>query len=572
MLEKEWINTSSENEDTIKELSSQLSVPYTIAAILVQRGIDTYDKAFRYFRPQISDLHDPFLMKHMKNAEERISKAIEEKEKILIYGDYDVDGTTSVAMMHLFLSRRNANIEFYIPDRYTEGYGVSEKGIRYAIENDFSLIITLDCGIKAIKEISLAKEHDIDVIICDHHTPGQELPPAYAILDPKQKDCEYPYKELSGCGVAFKLIHAYCLNNNLDLKQELFCFLDILTISIASDIVPINGENRILAYYGLKKLRQKPLTGIHSILEIAGIANTDFSISDIVFKIGPRINAAGRIESGKTAVKLLIADNYNDAKGICSLINNNNDERKAIDKSITTSALEQLKAQEPQPTKCTTVLYNENWHKGVVGIVASRLTEHYYRPTIILTKSNGLLTGSARSVDGFDLYSAIEACNELLENYGGHKYAAGISLREENLQAFTEKFESVVKSSITKEMLIPKISVDGMIGLDEITPKFYRLIKQFEPFGPGNMTPVFVSEKLYDNGFSRQVGQEKEHLKLSVLQEQSATQLDGIAFGMGELYDNIKSNSFAACYSLGENTFRGVTNLQLEIKDIKFEG
>ncbi len=569
-MEKIWNLKKQGSQNEVKHLSVALNVNMVIARLLVQRGIKTFDEAKKFFRPRLSDLHDPFLMKDMDKAVERLEMAIANKEKVIIYGDYDVDGTTSVALMYSFLKSRIEDIEYYIPDRYSEGYGISPKSINYAIDNGFTLIVALDCGIKAVEKIADAKARGLDYIICDHHNPGEEVPPAVAVLDPKQVDCNYPYKELSGCGVGFKLAQAFCKKNDLEQK-EIYDLLDLLVVSIASDIVPITGENRVLAYYGLKRLNSNPGIGLQTIINLAGIADTEITISDIVFKIGPRINASGRIEHGKTSVQILVEEDEEKAKLIGDEIDSFNEIRKTLDRDITQDALDMVDKNVEVQAMNSTVLYNRDWHKGVVGIVASRVTEKYYCPTIILTESNGLATGSARSVRDFDLYEAIGQCSDLLESYGGHMYAAGLTMKIENIPEFKRRFEKIVTNQITDIQQTQTIEIDAKITLSEITPRFYRILKQFAPFGPGNMAPVFVTEDVFDAGTSRLVGKNQEHLKLDLVEpDVNSGIFPGIAFNQSDAYELITSGlPFDVCYSITENEYRGKTNLQLFLKDIK---
>jgi single-stranded-DNA-specific exonuclease len=569
-MDKIWNLKKQGDLNEVKHLSAALNVNMVIARLLVQRGIKTFNEAKAFFRPRLSDLLNPFLMKDMDKAVARIEQAIKNKEKVIIYGDYDVDGTTSVAMMYSFLKSRIEQIEYYIPDRYSEGYGISPKSINYAIDNGFTLIIALDCGIKAVDKIADAKARGLDYIICDHHNPDDEVPPAVAVLDPKQVDCNYPNKELSGCGVGFKLLQAYCQKNNIE-QDEIYDMLDLLVVSIASDIVPIVGENRVMAYYGLKKLNTNPGIGLQTIINLAGIADTEITISDIVFKIGPRLNASGRIEHGKKSVQILVSDDEEKSDLIGEEIDSFNEIRKTLDRDITQEALDMIDRNEELKSMNSTVLYNRDWHKGVVGIVASRVTEQYYRPSIILTESNGLATGSARSVRDFDLYEAIGKCSDLLESYGGHMYAAGLTLKIENIPAFRQRFEEIVTHQITDMQQTQTIEVDAKITLSEITPRFYRILKQFAPFGPHNMAPVFVTEDVYDAGTSRRVGKNQEHLKLDLVEpDVNSGIFAGIAFNQSQAYDLITSGSpFDICYSIAENDYRGKTNLQLFIKDIK---
>jgi len=571
-MEKNWILKSQGEGKEVERLSVELNISKPLAILLVQRGITSFDEAKSFFRPELSLLHDPFLMKDMAVAIERIQAAVLNKEKILVYGDYDVDGTTSVALVYTFLKTFYENIDFYIPDRYNEGYGVSTKGIDYARETGSTLIIALDCGIKAIEKVKYAKHHGIDFIICDHHNPGDAIPPAVAVLDPKRKDCTYPDSELSGCGVGFKLIQAYAAKNGIPF-EELIPFMDLVAVSIASDIVSVTGENRILSYYGLKQLNENPRTGLKAIIELAGIVDKRITIDDVVFKIGPRINAAGRMESGKSAVSLLIAEDKELAKVMGDKVNTYNSDRRNIDTSITQEALDIIGRDPELQKRKTTVLFNPNWHKGVIGIVASRLIDNWYRPTVILTESNGFATGSARSVFGFDLYQAVDACSDLLENFGGHKYAAGLTLKLENIPRFQQRFEEFVADTIDAEQLIPVVEIDTEISLSDISPKFFRILKQFEPFGPENMAPVFLTENVVDNGTGKPVGASGEHLKLNLIQEEDPYKVyPAIGFQQGNLYKHISmGQGFDICYSLEENEFMGRVNLQMNIKDIKFD-
>ena len=566
-----WIYSElSEEQIEIKNsLANELSISPILAQLLVQRDIITYDDARAFFRPDLGDLHDPFLMKDMDKAVERLTKAMRKNEKILIYGDYDVDGTTSVSLVYKFLIQIYSNLDFYIPDRYDEGYGISIKGIDYAAENGFSLVVALDCGIKAVEKVKYAASKGIDFIICDHHTPDKELPPAVAVLDSKREDCTYPYKHLSGCGVGFKLIQAFAQINNIDF-QNLIPLLDLVALSIASDIVPITGENRILAFYGLKQLNTNPSTGVKAILEVCGLKDKEISISDIVFKIGPRINASGRMKLASEAVELLVSRDYAFAFEKSGTINEYNNDRKDLDKNITDEALSVIKTDESYAARKSIVVYKPDWHKGVIGIVASRLSEEYYKPSIVLTKSNGFASGSARSVPGFDIYKAIESCRDLLENFGGHMYAAGLTMKEENVEKFTRRFEEFVSENIREEQTYPQIEIDAVLQFNEITPKFFRVLKQFGPFGPGNMKPIFESKNVYDFGSSRLVGKEQEHLKLELIDSSSENVMSGIAFRMFEYNDHLKAlNPLDICYTLEENNFNGNTNIQLMIRDIK---
>ena len=569
-LDKKWIVKEPGNPALVRQLASDLGVDQALANLLVQRNIKTLSQAKTFFRPQLEDLHDPFLMKDMDKAIKRLDRAIRESEKILVYGDYDVDGTTAVALVYSFLRKETPMVSYYIPDRYTEGYGISRIGIDAALDEGCTLIIALDCGIKANDKVEYARQKGIDFIICDHHLPAEELPQASAVLDPKRLDCHYPFDELSGCGVGFKLMQAYCIRKNIPLA-ELSPFLDLLVVSIASDLVSITGENRILAHYGLKQLNEAPRKGLLSIIKLAGLEKHQITIDDIVFKIGPRINAAGRMESGKMAVDLLISRTDDDAFQIGHTINDHNDDRKNIDRKITQEALAMVRDMPGLENKKSTVVYNPKWHKGVVGIVASRLVENYYRPTIVLTRSNGFITGSARSIPGFDLYEAIESCSDLLENFGGHMYAAGLTMSEKHYQEFCRRFEALVSEKVTDEMLTPLVNIDTYLDFKQITPKFFRLLKQFQPFGPGNLSPVFVTENVYDNGNGRLVGSDSGHLKLELIQEEEPYRpISAIAFNQSMHFDHMHNgNPVDVCYSVAENYYRGIANIQLRIKDIK---
>ncbi len=580
-MEKRWSLKAQGDKEKVDALAKELGVSNNISNLLVQRNICRFDEAKSFFRPQISDLHDPFLMKDMDKAVDRIKSAIDIKEKILVYGDYDVDGTSAVALVYTYFKKFSDNIDFYIPDRYLEGYGISMQSIDFAALNGFSLVISLDCGIKAVEKIDYANSKGIDFIICDHHRPGNELPKAHAVLDPKREDCTYPYEELSGCGVGFKLVQAYSQKHNMPF-EELIKYLDLVAISIASDIVDITGENRTLAYYGLKKINSSPRPGIEAILqysgikrkEIQGLDNLIFSrelnINDLVFLVGPRINAAGRMESGRNSVEILISENMVDAAHIGEDIDSYNSERRNLDSLTTIEAIDLINNDEFLKNSKSTVIYKQGWHKGVIGIVASRLIETFYRPTIVFTYSDGLICGSARSVKDFDIYNAIDACSDLLEHFGGHKFAAGLSLKEENFEAFRKRFENIVSESIEENMLTPEIEIDAILKLNEINSKFYRLLKQFAPFGPGNMSPVFQTDSVVDDGQARVVG--KNHLKLSIIHpEISSYPIPAIAFQQGIHYDKIKSGiPFSICYHIEENEWNGNTTLQLNIKDIRF--
>jgi single-stranded-DNA-specific exonuclease len=569
-MEKYWRIKERGNPEIITKLASELNISQVLANLLVQRNVTTFEQAKDFFRPNLDSLHDPFLMKDMDIAVGRLIQAIQNNEKILVYGDYDVDGTTSVSLVYSFLRKFYSHIDYYIPDRYNEGYGVSFRGIDYAAETNARLIIALDCGIKAIEKIDYATSKGVDFIVCDHHTPGKKLPNAVAVLDPKRADCPYPYKELSGCGVGFKFMHAWAQKSGADFG-ELLDHIDLVAVSIASDIVPITGENRVLTYFGLKKLAHDPGTGLKTIKEKSNIEHgREIAVEDIVFKIGPRINAAGRMESGKQAVDLLISGSEKEATLLCDKLNAHNQTRRNIDKNITEEAIHEIRSQNHK-YKNSTVLYNPKWHKGVVGIVASRLIESYYRPTVVLTESNGFATGSARSVNGFDLYEAINECSDLLESFGGHMYAAGLTLKPENVQKFKDRFEVVVSEKITADQLIPQVEIDAELNFVDIDDKFFRILKQFAPFGPENMNPVFFAENVVDNGTGRCVGPGGDHIKLSLLQETDPFRsINAIAFGQGAKFDKISNGkAFDIAYTLAENSFRGKTTLQINVKDIK---
>ena len=569
-MDRKWIVKEPGNPAAVRRLSQELGVDPVLANLLVQRGITTFGQAREFFRPDLSMLHDPFLMKDMEVAVERLHKAIENRENILVYGDYDVDGTTAVALVFSFIRELTPRVDYYIPDRYDEGYGVSYKGIDWAAENHFSLIISLDCGIKAVEKVGYAAEKGIDFIICDHHLPDEELPRAVATLDPKREDCSYPFDDLSGCGVGFKFVQGYAMRYGIPAEKVL-PLLDLVVVSIAADLVLVTGENRVLAHFGLKQLNEAPRKGLQSIIKLSGLEKHKITIDDIVFKIGPRINAAGRMESGRTSVDLLIARKDEEALKIGNAINVHNNDRKNIDREITYEALDMVRKMPHFEQRKSAVVYNPSWHKGVVGIVASRLVEAYYRPTIVLTNSNGLVTGSARSIPGFDLYEAIEHCSELLENFGGHMYAAGLTLKEENLAKFSEKFEAFVAGKITKELLTPIVNIDSFLDFRQITPKFFRVLKQFQPFGPGNLSPVFITENVYDNGNGRKVGSDNGHLKLELIQEDEPYRhISAIAFNKSEHFDHMQAgNPVDICYSIAENYYRGIANIQLRIKDIR---
>jgi single-stranded-DNA-specific exonuclease len=551
--------------EKVEVLKHALQVDDFVATLLVQRGIETYDEARKFFRPSLKDLHNPFLMKDMDKAVQRIESALNKNENILVYGDYDVDGTTAVALMASYLKTRTTQVATYIPDRYAEGYGVSYAGIDFAHDNNFSLIIALDCGIKAIDKVAYANEKDIDFIICDHHRPGDKIPNAVAVLDPKRPDCDYPYKELCGCGVGFKLVQALAENQG-QTPEDLTEYLDLLATAIGADIVPVTGENRALAYFGLQVINSNPRPGFKAIIQ--QIKKDELNITDVVFIIAPRINAAGRMKHGNHAVTLLMEQDYNEAIKFAIDIETFNADRKEADQLITQEALIQIEADGEQE-RLTTVVYNESWHKGVIGIVASRLTETYYRPTIVFTKSGDKLAASARSVSGFDVYNAIDACSEFIEQFGGHKYAAGLTIKEENYEAFKQAFEDTVSKTIDRNLLTPEIKIDAQINLADITPKFYRILKQFAPFGPGNMIPVFMTTHLRDTGYGKCVGEDDKHLRVTVRQP-NAPNIVGIGFSLGDKYDLINDKKlFNAVYSIDENHWNGNVSLQLKLRDIK---
>ncbi|AXP80718.1 Single-stranded-DNA-specific exonuclease RecJ [Mariniflexile rhizosphaerae] len=560
-----WTIKPKPESKKIEALQKALQVDEVVATLLIQRGIETYEDAKTFFRPSLDDLHDPYLMKDMDKAVARIEEAMANQENILVYGDYDVDGTTSVALMASYLKSKHSLVYTYIPNRYDEGYGISYKGINFALENNFTLIIALDCGIKSVDKVAYAKELGIDFIICDHHRPADTIPQATAVLDPKREDCTYPYKELCGCGVGFKLIQALAQKDGLT-PEDLMGYLDLVATAIGADIVPIDGENRVLAYFGLQVINTNPRPGIKAILN--QVDKTELTITDVVFIIAPRINAAGRMEHGNFAVRLLTEEDGELAAKYASEINNYNLDRREKDKQITEEALKQIEEQDEQ-NRITTVVYHKDWHKGVIGIVASRLTETYYRPTLVFTKSGDRLAASARSVRDFDIYNALEACSEHIEQFGGHKYAAGLTLLEENYEAFKQAFEDVVSKTIDRNLLTPEIKIDAKIDLENITPKFYRILKQFAPFGPNNMTPVFMTDNLVDTGYGKCVGEDKTHLRITVAQPQSKS-LVAIGFGMGDKFDLISNKRiFKAVYSVDENEWQGNVSLQLKLRDIK---
>lgn len=565
MSKLKWIQKKLPAQEVVDHLSAQLNVGENIATLLALRGIDTFDKARSFFRPQLNDLHDPFLMKDMDKAIERIELAIANNEKIMVYGDYDVDGTTAVSVAYSFFKKYCPQIEYYIPDRYKEGYGVSFIGIDYAAESNITLIIALDCGIKSTEQVAYAKAKGLEFIICDHHLPGDELPDAAAVLDPKRKDCEYPFKELSGCGIGFKLCQAYAEKNNIDL-EEVYQYIDLAAVSIAADLVKVIDENRVIAHYGLKKIATNPHSGLKALLEFYK-EKSEYTVSDLVFSVGPRINAAGRVAHAQAAVQLLTETDIVKAREFAEVLNQQNTERKEFDHNTTDQALSMIEEDSSFSGRFSTVLFNSGWHKGVIGIVASRIIEKYYKPTIILTQSEGKVTGSARSVNGFDIHAAIDACGHLLLHYGGHNHAAGLSLLPENLPEFQHQFENIVSKTIDEHSLHPSIDYDCEIDLIDITGKFTRVLKQFGPFGPGNMSPVFLTRDLrVKEGAAKIVG--NNHLKLTVTDADEIISFDAIAFDFGEYCSKIINTPFDMCYTIEDNTFAGRTTLQLRVKDI----
>ena len=568
--ECKWMLKEPADPAKVERLATEVGIDKVLAELLVARGVESFEQARSFFRPSLDDLHDPFLMKDMDVAVERLHEAIAGKQKILVYGDYDVDGTTAVSLVYSFIRRFTDQVDFYIPDRYDEGYGVSYKSIDWAAEGGFRLIITLDCGIKAVEKVDYAREKGIDVIICDHHLPGESLPAAVAVLDPKREDCHYPFDDLSGWGVGFKLVQAYSKSYDIPF-ETLIPLLDLLVVSIASDLVTMVGENRVLAHFGLKQLNENPRKGLLALITLSNLEPGHVTVDDIVFKIGPRINAAGRMETGRLAVELLKATDSDKAVAIGEQINASNNDRKNIDREITQNAIEMVQEGKALAHENATIVYNPKWNKGVVGIVASRLVEAFYKPTVVLTKSNGFVTGSARSVAGFDLYEAIENCADLLENFGGHIYAAGLTLKEENLPEFARRMDEFISGKITTEMLVPVIDVDAKLDFSQVTPKFFRILKQFQPFGPGNNNPIFVTENVYDAGNGRKVGAGGVHMKLDLIQEsQPYHQIAAIAFNMSEYYDYIREgNPFDVCYAIVENYYRGNSTLQLRVRGIK---
>ena len=560
-----WTLKPSPDENTVQHLANALGVDLVIAQLLVQRGVQTFDQAKTFFRPQLQDLHDPFLMKDMDKAVQRIDQALSKNERILIYGDYDVDGTTSVALMATYLETKSKLIATYIPDRFDEGYGVSYKGIDYAVDNDFGLIIALDCGVKAIEKVQYAKDKGVDFIICDHHRPGDELPQAVAVLDPKRSDCTYPFKELCGCGVGFKLIQALGQSQG-ETIEDFAPYLDLVATAIGADIVPIVGENRILAYHGVQVMNTNPRPGFQALIQ--NIKKDNLTISDVVFVIAPRINAAGRMKHGNYAVALLKEKDLAQAESAAHDIETFNTTRRTLDQEITKEALLQIEELD-EVDRAATVVYNKSWNKGVIGIVASRLIETHYRPTLVFTKSGEFLTASARSVRGFDVYEALQNCSQYIEQFGGHKYAAGLSIKEKNYAAFKTAFENEVQKTLPTHLKTPELLIDAELHLSAITPKFYRILKQFAPFGPQNMSPVFVTYEAFDTGFGKCVGQDDKHLKLSVVQEDTQP-VNGIGFGLGDKLEYIKNKMpFNLAYAIDENEWNGRVSLQLKLKDIK---
>jgi len=565
----EWRFKPPVEEERIVALAEQINVQPFIAQLLIQRGIDDFEKAKKFFRPALSDLHDPFLMKDMREAVDRLTSAIFNGEKIMIYGDYDVDGTTSVAMMYSFLKNRGQDVEFYIPDRYKEGYGLSELGVRTASSSGCKLMVALDCGITAIDKVELATELGLDLIICDHHKPGKNIPNATAVLDPLRVDCEYPYKYLSGCGVGFKLLQALTIDQGLD-EDVLWSYLDLLCISIGADIVAMTGENRVLAHFGLEKINNDPRPGITSLFNHAGFNKSTVTISDVVFTLAPRINAAGRVQSARSAVEVMIADSIEEGNAFAKVVEQNNLDRRELDKEITTQALDQIENNEWHKDAWSTVVYGEDWHKGVIGIVASRLMDNYYRPTIVLTKSGDTVTGSARSIEGLNIYQCLSECTECMIQFGGHTMAAGMTMKEDQVEPFKLKFDEVVRAKLEQKQLSPVVDIDREIGLNEINERGYRILRQFAPFGPGNMKPVFMTKDLVNAKWSRAVGDEDAHLKLHVHQIDSKTpEFNGIGFRMGNWAKYVlEGKPFDAVYTLEENEWKGKVSLQLNVKDL----
>ena len=583
-IEKRWVVKPQGDKQAVEALASHLHMSPVLTNLLVQRGIDTVEKAKKFFSPSLRDLHDPFLMKDMDRAVQRIERAVKQNETVMIYGDYDVDGTTAVALVYKFLSQiGHKNLLFYIPDRYVDGYGISIRSIDHAVRKGVKLVIALDCGIKAVEKVDYAKQRGVDFIICDHHLPAEQIPQAVAVLDPKRTDCSYPFDELSGCGVGFKLVEAYARRNHIPFS-EIEHLLDLLVVSIASDIVPLVDENRILAYYGLRKLNSQPSKGLLSIIKICGLEGHNITIDDIVFKIGPRINAAGRMRmdeddenaapsGGHAAVSLLIEGNEQEAQRFGEVIDSFNQDRKSIDRNVTQEAHDYVESNPQLKARKSTVIYNPKWMKGIVGIVASRLIETYYRPTVVLTKSNGFVTGSARSVAGFDLYQAVESCSDLLENFGGHMYAAGLTMKEENVEAFTKRFNDYVEKNIDPQTLVPQVDIDSELLFSEITDDFHRQLNSFQPFGPGNSAPVFMTRGASNRGDAKLVGIECDHLRMDLMQRQKPhTTIPAIAFQQPTHYEWVRAGKpIAVCYQIVENHYRGTVSKQLRVKDIKPE-
>lgn len=581
-IDKRWVIKPQGESEKVANLASQLNIPPVLANLLVQRGIATYNEATRFFNPKLSDLHDPFLMKDMDKAVERIDRAVKTGEKIMVYGDYDVDGCTAVALVYTFLrSRGHQNLTFYIPDRYTEGYGISIPSIDYAERKGVSLVIALDCGIKAVEKVAYANSKGIDFIICDHHLPGDTIPEAVAVLDPKREDCHYPFDELSGCGVGFKLMQGYAQKKGIPFS-EVEKLLDLVVVSTAADIVPLTGENRILAYYGLRRLNEAPRKGLSSVIRICGLEKHQITIDDIVFKIGPRINAAGRMRvdpddpdaapsGGHKAVEMLIERDEKEAEKCGDIIDEFNQNRKSIDRNVTQEAHDIIESNPDMKAHKSIVIYNPKWMKGIVGIVASRLIETYYKPTVVLTMSNNFATGSARSVAGFDLYQAVESCSDLLENFGGHMYAAGLTMKPENVEEFTRRFHAYVEEHINPTLLVPQVDIDSELLFSDITPSFRAVLSRFQPFGPGNTAPVFVTRGVSNRGDAKLVGAEQEHIKMDLTQRQKPnTTIGSIAFQQPSHYEWIRNGRpIDVCYTIVENHYRGVTTPQLRIKDIK---
>ncbi len=566
-----YLPLTTEQQKLETELASRYAKSHPIGELLVQRGISSIDEAERFFHPSLKDLHDPFLMPDMDKAVNRLNKAMGSKEKIMVFGDYDVDGTTSVALVYKYLQNFYSNIEYYIPTRYDEGYGISVKTIDEAYAEGVKLIIILDCGIKAIEEIKYARELGIDFIICDHHVPDEELPPAVAILNPKLEGCTYPCSHLSGCGVGFKFMQAFALSNGIT-GSELENMLDLVAVSIAADIVPMVGENRILAYWGLKRINTNPNVGLRAIIKICQLSNREITISDVIFKIGPRINASGRMQSGREAVELLVSRDFADAYRKAKNIDQYNKDRKELDKRITEEANAIIESHDNLLSdKRSIVIYNKDWHKGIIGIVASRLTELYYKPSVVLTLSNGLATGSSRSVQGFDVYSAIDASRDLLENFGGHTYAVGLSMKEENIPEFARRFEEYVARNILPSQLTPQLDIDAYLTFAEITPEFMSLLRKFNPFGPGNQKPMFCTRGVIDFGTSKLVGKHLEHIKLELVDNTSGRVFNGIAFSMSQYFDHIHSRKpFDICYTIEENKHQNSpSSIQLQVKGIR---